>query len=143
MDDFRYNRLIPEFAVRSLSTSLPFYEAVLGFRIVYKRPEEGFAFLDLDGAQLMLDQIGKGRDFDDFSPTDRLGLGVNLQIGVSAERLEMLRAMLDQTTTPLHVPLEDKWYRKGMHMVGNRQFVVADPDGYLLRFAADLGQREL
>lgn len=24
---------------------------------------------------------------------------------------------------------------------GNRQFVVADPDGYLLRFFSDLGQR--
>ncbi len=42
---------------------------------------------------------------------------------------------------PLYLPLEEKWYRKGETEVGNRQFVVADPDGYLLRFYEDLGTR--
>ena len=29
---------------------------------------------------------------------------------------------------------EESWYRRGSEENGNRQFVVADPDGYLLRF---------
>ncbi|HEY0476960.1 MAG TPA: hypothetical protein VGD37_05520 [Kofleriaceae bacterium] len=37
--------------------------------------------------------------------------------------------------------MEERWYRRNDHEVGNRQFVVADPDGYLLRFFGDLGQR--
>ena len=35
----------------------------------------------------------------------------------------------------------ERWYRKNGAEVGNRQFVVADPDGYLLRFFEDLGSR--
>ena len=27
--------------------------------------------------------------------------------------------------------------------VGNRQFIVLDPDGYMLRFAQDLGKRKI
>lgn len=40
---------------------------------------------------------------------------------------------------PLYLEVEDKWYRKDDYEVGNRQFVVADPDGYLLRFFQPLG----
>ena len=43
----------------------------------------------------------------------------------------------------LHLPLEDRWYRRDDHEVGNRQVIVADPDGYLLRFSKDLGTRPL
>jgi hypothetical protein len=41
----------------------------------------------------------------------------------------------------LVVQLEDRWYRRGANEHGNRQFVVADPDGYLLRFFTSLGSR--
>ena len=41
------------------------------------------------------------------------------------------------------LPLEGRWYRRGAGEVGNRQFAVADPDGYLLRFFTDLGERPL
>jgi hypothetical protein len=56
--------LIPELSVTSCETSLAFYCNVLGFSIVYLRPEEGFAFLEREGAQLMLDQMNKGRTFE-------------------------------------------------------------------------------
>jgi hypothetical protein len=35
----------------------------------------------------------------------------------------------------------DAWYRIGELEVGRREFLVQDPDGYLLRFAEDLGTR--
>jgi hypothetical protein len=41
----------------------------------------------------------------------------------------------------VHIPLEQKWYRMGDVEGGNHQFVVVDPDGYLMRFAQDLGTR--
>lgn len=36
---------------------------------------------------------------------------------------------------------EERWYRQGEEEFGNRQFVLIDPDGYLLRFFTDLGRR--
>lgn len=41
----------------------------------------------------------------------------------------------------LYLEPEDKWYRVDEVESGNRQFVVADPDGYLLRFYEELGTR--
>jgi hypothetical protein len=41
------------------------------------------------------------------------------------------------------IPLEERWYRQEQIENGNRQFVVGDPDGYLMRFFTDLGQRSL
>ncbi|MGH7882170.1 MAG: hypothetical protein ACREN8_04600, partial [Candidatus Dormibacteraceae bacterium] len=43
----------------------------------------------------------------------------------------------------LLIPMEERWYRTGDFSAGNRQFVVADPDGYLLCFFQNLGRRSL
>jgi hypothetical protein len=42
---------------------------------------------------------------------------------------------------PVVVELEERWYAAGGVEAGNRQFVVADPDGYLWRPYRDLGTR--
>jgi hypothetical protein len=36
--------------------------------------------------------------------------------------------------------VEDAWYRANDRYLGNRQFLVQDPDGYLRRFFEDLGE---
>jgi hypothetical protein len=64
---------------------------------------------------------------------------VNLQIRVSS--IEALIDALKRHDVALFLPLEERWYRKGDQELGNWQFVVADPDGYLLRFYQDLGGR--
>jgi catechol 2,3-dioxygenase-like lactoylglutathione lyase family enzyme len=133
--------LIPEFAVRDWQRSRDFYCQMLGFRVLYDRPEEGFAFLALGDAQLMLDQIGLGRTFGNGHAPDvpPFGRGLNLQIRVDS--IAPLVARLRAANWPLYLEPEDRWYRRARHELGNRQFVVADPDGYLLRFFQDLGQR--
>jgi hypothetical protein len=40
------------------------------------------------------------------------------------------------------VPVEG-WYRTGGVETGQRQFLVQDPDGYLLRLAEVLGERPI
>jgi lactoylglutathione lyase len=50
----KFNALYPELIVLNLERSLQFYVEVLGFRCEYDRPEEKFAFLSLDEAQIML-----------------------------------------------------------------------------------------
>lgn len=133
--------LVPELEVTDTALSLDFYTRILGFQIVYQRPEEGFAYLRLGTAEFMLDQYSLGRTFDTCTTpmTRPFGRGVNLQIRVPqvAPIIEALKA----ANHPLYLPLEDRWYRKDTVEVGNRQFIVADPDGYLLRFYQDLGQR--
>lgn len=131
--------LVPELSVADWRVSLAFYRDILGFSVLWAREDEGFAYLDRDGAQIMLDQIGLGRDFDAGSGP-RLwpaGRGMNLQIRV-ADVSVLLAALSD---VRLVLPLEERWYRVGDGEVGNRQFIVADPDGYLLRFYQDLGTR--
>ena len=136
----RFNALIPELAVVSIAESRRFYCDVLGFSIAYERSEEGFAFLELGEAQLMLDEAGIGRTFDRDGPLQRpLGRGLNLQI--RAANLAAMLSALDGAGWPLYLPLEERWYRRGGEALGNRQFVVADPDGYLLRFYEELGTR--
>lgn len=134
------NALVPELAVTDWLKSRAFYVDLIGFEILYERPEEGFAFLTLGTAQLMIDQIGTGRTFDDEIPlVPPLGRGLNLQLRVPD--VSAIVARLHRAGHPLALPVEETWYRRDDHEVGNRQCLVADPDGYLLRPFQDLGIR--
>ncbi|KPF59838.1 VOC family protein [Rhizobium sp. AAP116] len=139
----RENALVPELAVSDWRTSRAFYCELLGFEVAYERPEEGFSFLTLGDAQLMIDQIGIGRTFEvQDAPVARpFGRGLNIQILVPQVTPVLKR--LATAGVSLYLPLEEKWYRRGDREVGNRQFVVPDPDGYLLRLYEDLGERDL
>ncbi|WP_157014846.1 bleomycin resistance protein [Mesorhizobium xinjiangense] len=135
------NILVPEFAVSNWLASKDFYCRILGFECLYERPEEGFCYLSLDGAELMIDQIGLGRSFDDGHLPRSFPFGKGLNVQIKVPRIGPLLNALAAAEIPLHLDPEDKWYRKHGGEVGNRQFVVADPDGYLLRFFEDLGRR--
>ncbi len=135
------NALVPEFAVSDWRKSKAFYCEVLGFEMVYEREDEGFCYLRLGEAELMIDQIGAGRTFDGghLPETYPFGRGLNVQIEVPSVD-PMLRS-LQAAGHALFLDQEEKWYRVGAELRGNRQFVVADPDGYLLRFYQDLGAK--
>jgi len=135
-----YSKITPELDVTDLRKSLAFYIDVLGFKILFQRPEEKFAYLDIEGAGFMLEETtGPGRRFR-TAPLDRpFGRGVNFQINV--KDVNDLYARAQKAGFQIIIPLEEKWYRQGDKENGNQQFVVADPDGYLLRFFEDLGQR--
>lgn len=137
------NALVPELGVSDWRTSRAFYLDLIGFDVAYERPKEGFSYLTLGEAQLMIDQIGIGRTFEiDEAPLERpFGRGLNLQILVP--NVNDILTRLAAAGVPLYLPLEEKWYRRDDHEIGNRQFVVADPDGYLLRLFEDMGPRAL
>ncbi len=132
--------LTPELDVENLTASLLVYTGVFGFRVLFERPEERFACLELEGAQLMLEEAaGPGRRFRTAPLEKPYGRGVNLQIRVSDVDALFDRARRAGLTAI--IDLEERWYRQDDVDRGNRQFVVADPDGYLLRFFSDLGAR--
>ena len=96
--------------------------------------------LALQGMRLMLEEAaGPGRRFRTAPLEQPFGRGVNFQIGIANVDDIHQRALASQQ--PIVIPLEERWYRREAQELGNRQFVVADPDGYLLRFCTDLGAR--
>ena len=133
-------KLVPELLVSDMDRSLGFYVGVLGFSILYQRVEERFAYLEREGAELMIEQ-STGRRFLAGELEQPYGRGMNLQIEVSD--VDDLCARVEASGSKLFLSIEEKWYRRDEVLLGNRQFVVQDPDGYLLRFFQDLGVKAL
>lgn len=137
---FIRNPLVPELIVTALTSSLDFWVTQLGFDIGYQRSEEGFAYLDLQGAQIMLEQYDPDAGQWLTAPLEKpLGRGINLQIDVPAVAPVLQR--LAANGWPLFRDVEDAWYRAGEVEAGQRQFIVQDPDGYLVRLVQRLGER--
>jgi catechol 2,3-dioxygenase-like lactoylglutathione lyase family enzyme len=130
-------KLVPELLVSDHAVSRDFYVRVLGFQVRYERPAEKFCYLDLGGAELMIEQE---TDFWATAPREKpYGRGINLQIEVDA--IDPILTRLREAGIALFRPVEEAWYRSGDAYSGNRQFLVQDPDGYLLRIFEDLGER--
>jgi len=129
--------LVPELSVTDIAASRHFYCTLLGFSLRYERQEEGFAYLALGAAEVMLDQLGAGRDWLTGPLQAPFGRGVNFQIEVGA--IEPIVQRLAAAGVALFQPVETKTYRIATGALTQRQFCVMDPDGYLLRFFERLG----
>jgi hypothetical protein len=55
--------------------------------------------------------------------------------------VDALVAKLNEARVPLQKEVENCWYRDNDILRGQRNFLVLDPDGYLLRFAQKLGTK--
>lgn len=132
--------LVPELICGDLDRSIAFYVDLLGFRILYARPEDRFAYLDRGGAELMLLHFRPAARLLARAPLEPpFGRGLNLQIQV--EDLDALHEAVLNADLPIFLPLEERWYRRDDTEIGVRQFVVQDPDGYLIRLQKRLATR--
>ena len=129
-------KLIPEIIVSDIERSLDFYTVLLGFSILYRRPEDGFAYLEREGPELMLEQ-SKDQRLLAGELEYPYGRGLSLQIEVT--NIATLHRLIQMAGVSVFMPLEDKWYRCDEMLLGSWQLVIQDPDGYLLRFFEDLG----
>ena len=142
--------LVAELDVTDLDASLRFYVPVLGFKLLFERSAERFAYLERDGVELMIQEAaGSGRRFRTASLDLPFGRGVNFQLQVDDVDEILDRAV--EAGIEIVVTMEERWYRvdvaesggrwtvTGPTEAGNRQFVLADPDGYLWRPFSDLG----
>ncbi|HLD85373.1 MAG TPA: VOC family protein [archaeon] len=133
----RFNKLIPELSVSDFEKSLGFYTKTLGFHVEYTR--ENFAFLSLQGTQLMIEKTNS------IWKTGKLehpfGRGINFQIEVK-DTSPILRSLRKNKRVLFRKP-KDSWRRKADMMLGSREFLVQDPDGYLLRFSQKLGTKTI
>jgi catechol 2,3-dioxygenase-like lactoylglutathione lyase family enzyme len=141
-EGFAWSSMVPELMVTDLAVSLRFWCGLCGFRVAYARPEDGFAYLDRAGPQVMLEEAFRPgcRRWMTGALERPFGRGLNLQVTV--EDVGPILAALGSAGWPLFVAEEKVWYRADDRETGVRQFVVQDPDGYLVRFSQRLGLRE-
>ena len=134
----KFNKLIPELSVTDIQESLPFYTEVIGFKVEYSRHEENFYFLSIDGAQLMVEEVNNHWWTGELERP--LGRGLNFQIEVGD--VSAIIGRLEEAGIDLFRPLKESWYRGDGVEFGQLEFLVQDPDGYLLRFIQDIGERK-
>jgi len=136
--DAYWNSMVPELTVADLKTSLHFYEA-LGFTVRFRRDSPPFVYLEIGQAQLMLEEENaKGWT---VAPLERpLGRGINLQIEVVD--IENVLSGVERLGIAVYRDVRETWYPiSATQEEGQREFLVQDPDGYLLRFAQYMGSR--
>jgi catechol 2,3-dioxygenase-like lactoylglutathione lyase family enzyme len=131
----RFNRLIPELGVSDFKKSLEFYTKILGFKVEYAR--ENFAFLSLNGSQIMIEKSNNWKTGKLEYP---FGRGINFQIEV--KDVNPILRSLKKNKHRLFRNVKENWYRKANRLLGCRELLIQDPDGYLLRFSQDIGTKD-
>jgi len=129
--------LAPEFSVTDIRASLTFWCDLLGFTIAFDRPLARFAYLQRERLQVMLcERNGRWEPAEMQRP---FGRGINIQMEVPA--IAPILAALHAAGWPIYEGPTEAWYRAGPQETGRREFLVQDPDGYMLLLAEDLGLR--
>lgn len=132
-----FARMAPEILVSDFDASLRFWRDLLGFAVAYARPDDRFAYLDRDGAQIMLCERWGEWETGPMEPP--FGRGVMFQVYVDA--IAPILARLEASGWPIHTGVREAWRDCGNRQIGQREFFVQDPDGYLLMVAEDLDDR--
>lgn len=122
--------LVPELMVSDLARSLDIYTRLFGFVINYTRP--GFAYLSLGRIQWMLEQTRADNSWQTGPLEKPFGRGINFQI--QTPDVHALYQHLLDNHYPIFVPLKTSRYAEGEQVHEQAEFLVLDPDGYLLRF---------
>ena len=133
-----WNPMVPELSVSGFSKSLNFYCEILGFKVRSQRKSPDFVYLEFERVQIMLEQIHDNAWVTGVLESP-LGRGINFQIELSD--IAPVYDRLQVAKIPLFREQKDTWYDIGDSLSGQREFLVQDPDGYLLRFSQYLGEK--
>jgi catechol 2,3-dioxygenase-like lactoylglutathione lyase family enzyme len=141
----KFNALMPELYVSNFKKSLNFYTEILGFKLEYQRYQQDknnhFAFMSYYDAQLMIEELVSGEQ-EEKKLEYPFGRGMNFEI----RTLDLLGLIeiLKKNDYPLSREMTESWRDIGIQgkEFGSREFRVLDPDGFELRFAQDLGERD-
>lgn len=124
-----YNSLIPELSVSNIDISKKFY-LDLGFKIRYERKENKFCFLQLEGNQIMIEE--NNDNWNTGKLEHPYGRGINFSMAVS--NIEKMYEILKEKNIKFFLDLEIHEYRIDDKISYDKEFLIQDPDGYLLRF---------
>ena len=125
-----FNNLIPELSVFDILQTKIFYEE-LGFKIEYERQEEKFVFMSFQDSQFMFEQI-HDEGWNTGELIYPLGRGINFSIAV--DDIEKLYTLVKNRKLEIYKKLTKSVYLvNGIEEI-QMEFLIQDPNGYLLRF---------
>ena len=127
--DVLFNSLVPELSVSDIEISKKFY-LNLGFKIRYERIENKFCFLQLEENQIMIEE--QNDNWDTGKMEYPYGRGINISMTVSD--VEKMYNELKEKNIKCFLDLEIHEYRVNDKVFSDKEFLIQDPDGYLLRF---------
>jgi catechol 2,3-dioxygenase-like lactoylglutathione lyase family enzyme len=139
---FTINSLVPELWCSDFEASMWFYTEAVGFEVVQQRGRDPHAYLSLHGSQIMIAHWHLDGAWVPWHPQDMAqpyGRGINLQFMVP-DVDDMYQAVLSRGVSPL-IEIYDSEIWKTDCMAFRRQFLIQDPDGYVLRFSQSLRTR--
>jgi len=137
---FGHPGLIPELDVSDFAASMHFYVDIFGFSVLYDRPDEQFAMLEFEGTRLMV-HAASGSRF--LTGAQQQPFGRNVHFEMRVNDVDSLHLRMVENEIALFMPMEEKWLKVNDELTGNRQFAVADPDGFLFRPFTELGRKPL
>jgi catechol 2,3-dioxygenase-like lactoylglutathione lyase family enzyme len=131
----QWNPMVPELLVSDFEKSLSFYVDILGFSIMFQRTDPNFAYIEIGGAQLMIEEDHETawRVAEIEGPRGR---GINLQIDVPS--VSDANSRVQKSGLRIFRPVHESWYSTSEGEVGQLELLVQDPDGYLLRLVSDI-----
>ena len=125
-----FNKMIPELSVFDIEQTKRFYND-LGFKIEYERPEEKFVFMSFQDSQFMFEQIhNNGWNIGELIYP--LGRGINFSIAV--DDIEGLYKLVKTLNLEIYRELNRSIYQVNGTEETQTEFLIQDPNGYLLRF---------
>ena len=125
-----FNKMIPELSVFDIEQTKRFYND-LGFKIEYERPEEKFVFMSFQDSQFMFEQIhDNGWNIGELIYP--LGRGINFSIAV--DDIEGLYKLVKTLNLEIYRELHRSIYQVNGTEETQTEFLIQDPNGYLLRF---------
>lgn len=125
-----FNNLIPELSVFDILQTKNFYKE-LGFKIEYERQKEKFIFMSFQDSQFMFEQI-HDEGWNTGELIYPLGRGINFSIAV--DDIENLYTLVKSKKLEIYKKLTKSVYLvNGIEEI-QMEFLIQDPNGYLLRF---------
>lgn len=126
----QFNKLVPELSVTDIEKSKEFYINVLHFKLEYERPEDKFAYLSYQGSQIMIEEINNHWSVGELERP--FGRGINFQI--ETDEIEQISQRLKDNGVKIYKDIFVSEYKAGDEVFVEKELLVQDPDGYLLRF---------
>ncbi|WP_277047275.1 VOC family protein [Solobacterium moorei] len=125
-----FNKMIPELSVFDIEQTKRFYND-LGFKIEYERTEEKFVFMSFQDSQFMFEQIhDNGWNIGELIYP--LGRGINFSIAI--DDIEGLYKLVKTLNLEIYRELNRSIYQVNGTEETQTEFLIQDPNGYLLRF---------
>ena len=125
----KFNSLIPELSVSNIENSIKFYTSI-GFEIKYERKEDNFYFLELEENQIMIEQINDNWNTGILEYP--FGRGIN--ISMSVKNVDKYYDKIIDNNIKVFQELKVSNYKVDDITYEDKEFLIQDPDGYLLRF---------